>query len=277
MWLFQSVSTRDVYVNVYMFQSVSSWGIFIYVCACVCVMFQCFLSKYFYQGCVCVCVMFQDVSTRGMSSFCISDCFYPGTVDVSFQNGSTKGFGSGGGFRMFVPEQCGCFVFQNVSTRGVSVGALCFRMFLPGWSVSEWGPVQARRLLHLYVWEGDGAVSHPGLPPCQLPQAGHTRHGLLSSLWLGWGSYPLPHPRQWLCSLDLFNTELSPEVAVGTDWNPREWGKWELYITLHCHHQNDSALSRATMRTILIFVNCEVQNCKVVSTNQNFWRERRHE
>ena len=48
-------------------------------------------------------------------------------------------------------SECGCFVFQNVSTRGVSVGALCFRMFLPGRSVSEWGPVQAGRLLHLYV------------------------------------------------------------------------------------------------------------------------------
>ena len=124
-----------------------------YVCVCD---VQCFLSKYFYQGCVCV--MFQDVSTRGMSSFCISDCFYPGTVDVLCY-GSTKGFGLGGGFRMFVPEQCGCFVFQNVCTRavwvlcvsecfyqrsvcgcfvfenvftrGVSVGALCSRMFLP--------------------------------------------------------------------------------------------------------------------------------------------------
>ena len=37
---------------------------------------------------------------------CVSECFYQRSV-------------------------CGCFVFQYVSTRGVRVGALCFRMFLP--------------------------------------------------------------------------------------------------------------------------------------------------
>jgi len=97
-----------------MFQSVSSWGIFIYVCACVCVMFQCFLSKYFYQGCVCVC----DVS----------GCFYQRDVLILY-------------FRLFLPGHCGCFVsewiyqgfwirgwFQNVCTRAVWVFCIseCF-------------------------------------------------------------------------------------------------------------------------------------------------------
>ena len=82
---------------------------------CVCVMFQCFLSKYFYQGCVCV--MFQDVSTRGMSSFCISDCFYPGTVDVLC-------------FRMDLPRVLDRGVVSECLYQS-SVGVLYFRMFLP--------------------------------------------------------------------------------------------------------------------------------------------------
>ena len=37
------------------------------------------------------------------------------------------------------------------------------------------------------------------------------------------------------------------------------------------------ALEWAVMRAILMFYNCEGQNHKAVSTNHNFWRERRAE
>ena len=42
-----------------------------------------------------------------------------------------------------------------------------------------------------------------------------------------------------------------------------------IYLSLHCHHQNDLC--------ILIFHNCEGQSHKTVSTDHNFWRERRAE
>ena len=41
--------------------------------------------------------------------------------------------------------------------------------------------------------------------------------------------------------LNLFNAELSPEVLAGTEI-PGGWGRGRLYLTLHCHHQNDFVL-----------------------------------
>ena len=53
-----------------------------------------------------------------------------------------------------------------------------------------------------------------------------------------------------------------------------------IYLSLHCHHQNDSCIkmdSDETLRAILMFHNCEGQSHKTVSTDHNFRRERRAE
>ena len=56
----------------------------------------------------------------------------------------------------------------------------------------------------------------------------------------------------------------------GAEWVWR-WGKREIiYLSLHCHRQNDSSLTWAAMRAILMFHNCEGQSHKTVSTNHNF-------
>ena len=50
-----------------------------------------------------------------------------------------------------------------------------------------------------------------------------------------------------------------------------------IYLSLNCHHQNDSALRWAVMGAILMFHKCERQSHKTVSTGHNFLRERRAE
>ena len=61
----------------------------------------------------------------------------------------------------------------------------------------------------------------------------------------------------------------------GVEKGVRRWGKREIiYLSLHCHHQNDSWW--AAMRAILM-LNCEGQSHKTVATDHNFWRERRTE
>ena len=49
--------------------------------------------------------------------------------------------------------------------------------------------------------------------------------------------------------------------VTGGDWDRRRWGEWELCLRLHCHHQNDPALSwAAVMGTVnFFFINCEGQ------------------
>ena len=47
-------------------------------------------------------------------------------------------------------------------------------------------------------------------------------------------------------------------------------GREIIYLSLHCHHQNDLCIKRA----ILLFHNCEEQSQKTMSTDHNFWRER---
>jgi len=50
----------------------------------------------------------------------------------------------------------------------------------------------------------------------------------------------------------------------------RRWGKREItYLLLHRHHQNDPDLRWAAMKAILIFIDCEGQSHKTVSTNHN--------
>ena len=48
-------------------------------------------------------------------------------------------------------------------------------------------------------------------------------------------------------------------------------GGGEIYLSLHCHHQNDICINGwAVMRAILMFHNCEGQSHKTVSTDRNF-------
>ena len=49
-----------------------------------------------------------------------------------------------------------------------------------------------------------------------------------------------------------------------------------IYLSLHCHRQNDSYINLrwAAMRTILIFHNCEGQSHKTVSADHNLGSER---
>ena len=58
------------------------------------------------------------------------------------------------------------------------------------------------------------------------------------------------------------------------------WGKREIiYLSLHCHHQNDSCIKMASdERHFNVSVGSDGQSHKTVSTNHNlFWRERRAE
>ena len=50
-----------------------------------------------------------------------------------------------------------------------------------------------------------------------------------------------------------------------------------MYLSLQCHHQNDSCIKMGSDESILMFYNCEGQSHKTVSTDHNFWRERRAE
>ena len=49
-------------------------------------------------------------------------------------------------------------------------------------------------------------------------------------------------------------------------------GKWEIiYLSLHCHHQNYSCLRMGSNESHLnVFINCEGQSHKTVSTDHNF-------
>ena len=42
-----------------------------------------------------------------------------------------------------------------------------------------------------------------------------------------------------------------------------------IYLSLHCHHQNDFCVKVAAMRAILMFNNCEGLSHKTVSTDHN--------
>ena len=58
------------------------------------------------------------------------------------------------------------------------------------------------------------------------------------------------------------------------------WGEREIiYLSLHCHHQNDSCIKVCSDEShwFLMFRICEGQSHKTVSTDHNFWRERRAE
>ena len=52
---------------------------------------------------------------------------------------------------------------------------------------------------------------------------------------------------------------------VGMEMGEREI----IYLSLHCHHQNDFCINLAAMRAILMFHNCEGQSHKTVSTDHN--------
>ena len=51
-----------------------------------------------------------------------------------------------------------------------------------------------------------------------------------------------------------------------------------IYISLHCHHQNDSCIKMDSDESHFnISYYCEGQSHKTVSTDHNFWREKRAE
>ena len=54
-------------------------------------------------------------------------------------------------------------------------------------------------------------------------------------------TYVLMLEYAYLCWLVEFNTMLSENVLVGTDV-PGDVGRGSLYLTLHCHHLNDSCI-----------------------------------
>ena len=57
-------------------------------------------------------------------------------------------------------------------------------------------------------------------------------------------------------------------------------GRGRLYTYRYwrgCHHQNDICIKMGRDETILMFHNCEGQSQKTLSTDHNFWRERRAE
>ena len=68
---------------------------------------------------------------------------------------------------------------------------------------------------------------------------------------------------------------VSVEVLVGTEI-PGGGGRGRLYITLHCHHYNDSCIKSYDSH-FSVFTNCEGQSRKTMSTDDNFWREWRTE
>ena len=60
--------------------------------------------------------------------------------------------------------------------------------------------------------------------------------------------------RVFLFFLLEFNVPPTPKRIIGDgDRDPRRWGRLGLYLTLHCHHQNDIALRWAAMWAILKF------------------------
>ena len=54
------------------------------------------------------------------------------------------------------------------------------------------------------------------------------------------------------------------------------WGKREIiYPSLHCHHQNDSCIRMGSDESRSnVFVNCEGQSNKTVSTNYDLFEEK---
>ena len=55
------------------------------------------------------------------------------------------------------------------------------------------------------------------------------------------------------------------------------WGKREsIYLSLHCHHQNDFCIKMGRDESHLVH-NCEGQSHKTMSTDHNFRRESRAE
>ena len=83
--------------------------------------------------------------------------------------------------------------------------------------------------------------------------------------------------------LNLFNAELSPKrywrrprsQEVRWVWGGGRGGG-ELYLTLHCHHQNDSCIkmARGECHFIVCFIRCEGQSHKTVSINHNCWKRK---
>ena len=43
-----------------------------------------------------------------------------------------------------------------------------------------------------------------------------------------------------------------------------------IYLSLHCHHQNDFCIMVGSDETILMFHNCDGQSHKTVSTDHTF-------
>ena len=50
-----------------------------------------------------------------------------------------------------------------------------------------------------------------------------------------------------------------------------------IYLSLHCHHQNDFCITVDSDESHLIFHNCDGQSNKTMSTDHNFWKEKRAE
>ena len=56
------------------------------------------------------------------------------------------------------------------------------------------------------------------------------------------------------------------------------WGEREIiYLSLHCHHQNDFCIKLGSDESHFNVYNCEGQSYQTESTDHNFWRERRAE
>ena len=65
------------------------------------------------------------------------------------------------------------------------------------------------------------------------------------------------------------DSHTAPELCV---MEFGEEGDYNLYLSLHCHHQNDSCIKMGSDENHFSFVNCEGQNHKTMSTNHNFQR-----
>ena len=53
------------------------------------------------------------------------------------------------------------------------------------------------------------------------------------------------------------------------------WGKREIiYLSLHCHHQNDFCIKMGSNESHFSFINCEGQSHKTMSTNCNLSEEK---
>ena len=74
--------------------------------------------------------------------------------------------------------------------------------------------------------------------------------------------------------LKLLRQVVFKEVLVGTKI-PGCRGRWRLYLTPHCHHQNDSCIKMGSDESHFnVFSNCEGQSHKTVSTNHNLFEEK---